>query len=110
MSEKENINFFLFETERENESIDLSELLIQLNNCSNTNFEKPYLLKYTVKELLLISEYYGLSKNLKTNKSNKEEIINILIEFENNVMNKEIVLKRKKIGFYLLNFYSPLLY
>lgn len=60
-----------------------------------------YSINFTVKELLLICDYYGISKTMKTNKCNKELIINILVLFENNPVNEEIVLKRKNMWFYI---------
>jgi hypothetical protein len=56
---------------------------------------------FTVKELLLICEYYGISKELKSNKCNKEVIINFLVDFESNCMNTQIVLKRQRLWFYI---------
>ena len=40
-----------------------------------------YDMNYTVKQLLLICDYYGFSKELKTNKCNKDQIIEILVSF-----------------------------
>jgi hypothetical protein len=56
---------------------------------------------YTVKELLLICEYYGISKELKAKKCNKETIIQFLVDFESNVANTEIVFKRQGLWFYM---------
>ena len=56
---------------------------------------------FTVKELLLICEYYGISKELKSNKCNKEVIINFLVDFESNCMNTQIVLKRQRLWLYI---------
>ena len=56
---------------------------------------------YTVKELLLICEYYGFAKNLKANKLNKEEIINYLVHFEKDIDNSDIVFKRQNMWFYI---------
>jgi hypothetical protein len=57
-----------------------------------------YELNFNVKQLLTICEYYGL-KQLK--KANKLTIIHSLVEFENNVENKEMVHKRKHLCFYI---------
>lgn len=57
-----------------------------------------YELNFNVKQLLVIGEYYGL-KQLK--KANKLTIIHSIVEFENNVENKEIVHKRKHLWFYI---------
>jgi len=56
---------------------------------------------YTVKELLIICEYYGYSKELKNKKCNKDEIIHFLIDFESNPANSDIVLKRKNMWFFM---------
>ena len=60
-----------------------------------------YQLNYTVKELMLICEYYGFAKELKSCKSNKNDIINVLVIFENKSENVEIVLKRKLYWSYM---------
>jgi len=96
--ESENIHFLLFETEHESENINLSELF---NKIREHNNEEYYLIKYTIKELLLISEYYGIHKQLKSNKSNKEEIIHKIYLFENDVINKDIVFKRRQFWYYI---------
>lgn len=56
---------------------------------------------YTVKDLLLICEYYGFAKEMKSNKFNKEQIINYLIAFENNIENTDIVFRRQNMWFYI---------
>ena len=60
-----------------------------------------YQLNYNVKQLLLICDYYGLSKDLRTNKSNKDEIIHVLVIFESDPNNTNIVLKRQTLWFYM---------
>jgi hypothetical protein len=77
-----------------------------LNNGVNVNdIAFPLMLNYqenfTVKELMLICEYYGFAKNLKTNKYNKEQIIEILVAFECNETNMEIVIKRQNMWHYM---------
>ena len=56
---------------------------------------------YTVKELLLICDYYGFAKDVKSNKFNKEQIIDYLIAFESDVSNSEIVFRRQNMWFYI---------
>lgn len=56
---------------------------------------------YTVKELLLICEYYGIAKELKAKKCNKEIIIEFLVDFESKITNSEVVCKRKNLWFYM---------
>jgi hypothetical protein len=89
----------------------LSELLNEINNYDlPTHFSNEelfeatcyeYKINYTVKDLLLICDYYGISKEMKTNKYNKDVIINVLVDFENNKINKNIVLKRQSMWFYI---------
>jgi hypothetical protein len=56
---------------------------------------------FTVKELLLICEYYGFAKDVKSNKFNKEQIIDFLVSFENDPNNSDIVFKRQNMWFYM---------
>ena len=56
-----------------------------------------YKLNYTVKELLLICEYYGISKELKINKCCKDIIIQFLVDFESIPLNNTIVLRRQEM-------------
>jgi len=107
-----NIDFLLEETistdsNKNIEEIDINDLLIQINNECGYNYDLvlPQIINYnenfTVKELLVICEYYGFLKEIKTNKCNKEQIIEILVNFENNNMNSEIVFKRQTLWFYI---------
>jgi len=56
---------------------------------------------FNVKELLLICEYYGVSKEMKASNFNKQAIIEYLVVFENDVANKDIVFRRKNMWFYI---------
>ena len=56
---------------------------------------------FTVKELLLICDYYGFAKELKTNKCNKDQIIEILVSFESDLNNSDIVFKRQNMWFFI---------
>jgi hypothetical protein len=60
-----------------------------------------YNLNYLAKDLLVICDYYGIGKNLKTAKANKEQIIEALVFFENSPENQEIVSKRNLLWFYM---------
>ena len=111
--DNENINFFLDETEDSNNDIlDLSEFInITETENSELNGKKydtlfmthtvNYQINYTVKQLMLICDFYGISKGLKAYKCNKDEIINTLIHFENEHMNEEIVFRRQNMWFYI---------
>lgn len=56
-----------------------------------------YQTNYTVKDLLLICDYYGIAKSLKAAKCNKDDIITVLVNFEMEPANFETVFQRKKI-------------
>ena len=107
MSQKQNehVEFFIEEELDPNtyEDFDMSQFI------SNMDFQDdlmvPHLINYsenyTVKELLLICDYYGIAKQLKMNKCKKDEIIQILYQFESDSNNEEIVFKRKNMWFYI---------
>ena len=105
-----NIFFSLEENDSQNENdsdVDVSEILNSLGYTNEKNvFTEEvqiidYNTNYTVKDLMLICEYYGIAKELKTNKCNKEEIIICLVFFENNHLNEDIVFKRQNMWFYI---------
>jgi uncharacterized protein Yka (UPF0111/DUF47 family) len=60
-----------------------------------------YHMNFTVKQLLLICEYYGLLKDVKTNKMKKQDIIEQILMFENNNDNYETVIRRKELWYYI---------
>lgn len=60
-----------------------------------------YNINYTVKGLLNIADYYGLTKSLKLCKSNKEQIIGAILFFENDPKNEAIVYQRNKMWHYM---------
>ena len=106
----DNIFFSLIEEEGEdNNELHLTEMLNEIYKCDFTNENDdliiPQIINYrenfTVKELLLICDYYGIAKELKSNKCNKCEIIEFLVIFESNPMNSEIVFKRQNLWFYI---------
>lgn len=84
------LNDYQNENERENTEIDLkvSQMV-------------DYSINYTVKDLLLICDYYGIGKNLKYLKANKEQIIESIVIFENDSNHTLIVIKRRKLWFYI---------
>ena len=115
MTNNENISFLL---EPNNDGfndvdsvINIDDFLQEINdeindhNYNDDDLVIPKIINYnenfTVKELLLICEYYGISKELKSNKCNKEVIINFLVDFESNCMNTQIVLKRQRLWLYI---------
>ncbi len=110
---EENVFFSLDDTEIDtNTDTDNNDYLNLLNDFENqTNgltheeiiqsMTIEYKLKYNVKDLLLICEYYGIAKEIKVNKYCKEIIIMLLVDFENNPLNSEIVTKRRELWRYI---------
>ena len=100
-----NITFFLddfLDDEITTEQLNINSFLQEFENIEVYNdllFPQTinYIENYTVKELLLICEYYGFAKGLKNKKYNKNAIANFLVEFEINPSNNDIVFKRKNM-------------
>ena len=106
------ISYYIEEIENENQNENqnfnyIEKMMCELeNNCEiNDDLFVPHMINYhdnfTVKELLLICDYYGFSKDLKNNKCNKEQIIQCLVHFESNPINSNIVCKRQNMWFYI---------
>ena len=107
MSNDNNISFLLDEDESTNleendSSFDMTTFLQQIEN---DDLMIPNIIHYhenfTIKELLLICDYYGISKELKTNKCKKDIIVEVLTNFESKFENIDIVSKRKTLWFYI---------
>jgi hypothetical protein len=127
----DNINYILHDISIEDEGIDITQLMDNFDNVylydETCNIEevsqqedmydidvlisehKNYEMNFTTKQLHIICDYYNLTKETKiydTNMSKarnmkKEELILLIISFENDVENIEIVTRRKKLWFYL---------
>jgi hypothetical protein len=106
MSENDNehVFFLLDETENSNEMSNFSDDFDFTNEMNDLNNEGiievislDYKLNYTVKELLLICEYYGIAKELKVHKCCKDIIIQFLVDFESITSNNTIVLRRQEM-------------
>ena len=85
---------------------DYNELINEIDNLDlDGEMVIPLLLNYnenfTIKELMIICDYYGFSKVLKANKLNKEEIIHYIVRFELDPNNSAIVFKRQNLWFYI---------
>jgi len=102
-----NISFFLDEDvntnlEENESSFDMTTFLQQIEN---DDLMIPNVIHYTenftIKELLLICDYYGIAKELKTNKCKKDIIVEVLANFESKFENIDIVSKRKTLWFYI---------
>lgn len=116
--QNENIFFSIDEVPVDKEeNVILSKLLDEINNDVNFDFinqinnlsteemieamSHEYKINYTVKELLLICDYYGFAKEMKNNKYNKGEIINVLVHFENDPINDDIFMRRQSMWYYI---------
>jgi hypothetical protein len=109
MEKNENITFFFDEGDLHREHyIDLATLQDEVDNISiqeDDDCEKDvmfimtneYELNYTIKQLQVICEYYGLSAN----KLKKKDIIDMIVAFEVNEDNQEICMKRRELWYYI---------
>jgi len=102
------ISYYIEEVEQKNQDadFDIDNLLNELDeNQMNDDLALPNMINYhenyTVRELLLICEYYGFAKDMKANKFNKEQIIDYLVCFESDISNTDIVFRRQNMWFYI---------
>jgi hypothetical protein len=101
------ISYCIEEIEKPEENdFNIHELMAEIDNFDlNDELNIPRIINYnenyTVKELLMICEYYGFAKDLKNNKYNKEQIIDFLVTFESDINNSDIVCKRQNMWFYI---------
>lgn len=101
------ISYCVEEVEKEdNNDFNIEELMAEIENAElNDDLTITHIINYrenfTVKELLLICDYYGFAKDLKSNKFNKEQIIEFLVAFESDLANSDIVFKRQNMWFYI---------
>jgi len=102
------ISYYFEEIENQvNEQFNIEDLMTEIeqtelnNNDINLTHMVNYHENFTVKELLLICEYYGFAKELKSAKLNKEQIIDFLVNFESDKNNTDIVFKRQNMWFYM---------
>jgi hypothetical protein len=101
------ISYYIEEIEKQHENdFNIAELMAEIDNIDlNNELTIPQIINYnenyTVKELLMICEYYGFAKDLKNNKYNKEQIIDFLVTFESDINNSDIVCKRQNMWFYI---------
>ena len=112
--DNENVNFFLEEIQQTQDPLDTFDInnYPVYNNKNDHGYENVdddltfsqiihYNENFTIKELMIICEYYGISKDLKANKSTKEVIVHFLVDFESMPSNEEIVSTRKNLWFYI---------
>ena len=54
-----------------------------------------------MKDLITICEYYGIAKEVRANKYNKQEIVNILTVYERELSNYALVSSRRQLWHYM---------
>lgn len=86
-------------------SLNFMNLMNDINGHDNED-EKMcqvlnYRLNYTVKDMTKICEYYRIDKMVKKQKLNKEEIINLVVTFEGDFENNDIVARRQLLWYCL---------
>lgn len=105
-SDDETNNFISNSNNLQNDKINKVINKNSLNNFDNsfninideiTAIEVDYNLNYTIKDLKLIAEYYGI----KMKRSKKEVIIQNIVDYETNDENYDIVERRKELWYYL---------
>lgn len=102
------ISYYIEEVDNAENELDfnIEDLINQIDETDmEAEMTVPHMINYhenfTVKELLLICEYYGFAKDLKNNKFNKEQIIEYLVTFESDISNTDIVFRRQNMWFYI---------
>ena len=103
------ISYYIDEIENEenkNKDFDIHKFLEDIDiESTSDDFTLSKMLNYnencTVKELLLICDFYGITKQFKNCKFKKEDIINFLVYFESDPKNNDIVNKRQTMWFYI---------
>jgi hypothetical protein len=101
------ISYYINEIEDNNSEVNINDILNEIENTEVIfdDFFIPQMIHYnenfTVKELMIICDYYGFLKEIKSNRLNKEQIIQVIVDFEKNPSNMEIVFKRQNMWFYM---------
>ena len=91
----ENVNFSLTELEINNPELDLNilETFVYENMYDIEQLKHYYDTHFTIKSLTQILQYYNIQKN----KMVKEEIIQVLLFFETDPVNKMVVERRLRL-------------
>ena len=102
------ISYYIEEIDKTENDLDfnIEELMNEIEDTDLENgMDIPHMINYhenyTVKELLIICDYYGFAKDLKNNKFNKDQIIEYLVTFESDIANTDIVFRRQNMWFYI---------
>lgn len=100
----DNINYILKENSQENNEFDISVYQNELDQNDldyNYSVEELYILytSYSVRSLSQILEFYNITKYNINNKKKlvKDEIIQLLVLFEQDTSNKYLVNKRRRL-------------
>ena len=103
-NDDENITFDIYDS-NSNAGFEqeLDDLIHNINGTTNSIVTESnnYTVNFTIKQLMVICEYYGLSKMLKSNKNNKEYIVNALVLFEKDYANQDIVFRRRNMWYFM---------
>ena len=54
-----------------------------------------------IKDLLVICDYYGLTKEIRANKYNKNDVVLVLLVYERDISNQPMVANRKQLWHYM---------
>lgn len=97
----ENISFFIDEDDNNVNEVDLSSFLEE-HEQEQEDDKLPqivnYQINFTSRQLTQICDYYNI---IKPKKFTKDELAHIIVEFEQNHENAEIVCKRQLMWFYM---------
>ena len=91
----ENINFSFYE--KENKMVDLDDTFLYEYSYDINEMKAYYEENFTIKELSSIFHYYGLQKN----KMVKHEMLQLLLLFETDPVNKIVVERRMRLWGYI---------
>jgi len=75
----------------------LNDDLLENDTVMNCEYILKEIGEYTVKQLMLICDYYEISKSVKMCKFKKNDILETIILFESNFMNEDKVKRRRQL-------------
>jgi hypothetical protein len=93
----ENISFFMDDDDTNVNEVDLSSFLEEQEDDTMPQIVN-YQINFTSRQLTQICDYYNI---IKPKKCNKDELAHLIVEFEQNNENAEIVCKRQLMWFYM---------
>ncbi len=99
VEEEDNIN-----SNNDDNSFDINNFLLNNNDFNedlHLSLSIDYMQNYTVKDLILICDYYGFSKEIKANKLGKDLLIQCLVDYELDPVNAVNVEKRRNMWFFI---------